>query len=187
MTRRFVCLMLALASLWLAACSLVPPPPPGTTPTPAPVLSQSTPLTNSGFTISYPEGWVVRTNGSTTLIEEHVNACELHDGICVVHDHLSLAMLFEMGLPQQANLQAMLVLNRAYFTWKELAKPEETEVFGVPALGVRYYDDGVYGYILMGYVNNEGFLLNIAAPTEAELDQILPTFTAMRQSIVATQ
>lgn len=188
MNRRFVGsllvkLLLVFASVGLAGCSLAAPPPPGTTPTPAPDLPQTTPLTDSGFQISYPAGWVVRTNGSTTLIEEHANACDRHDGICVVHDHLSIATLLEMGLPQQANLDAMLVLNRHFFTWKELAEPEETEVFGVPALGVRYYDDGVYGYILMGYVNDEGFLLNVSAPSEEGLDEILPTFTAMRASI----
>jgi hypothetical protein len=162
---------------------LVAPPPPGTTATPAPVLAQTTALTDSGFKISYPAGWAVRTNGSTTLLEQHANACDLHDGACVVHDHLSMAALSVMGLPQQANLQAMLVLNRHFFTWKELSEPEETQVFGVPALGLHYYDDGVYGYMLMGYVNNEGFLLNISAPTEAGLSELLPTFTAMRASI----
>jgi hypothetical protein len=182
-SRRFNCFVLLLASLWLAGCSLVAPPPPGTTATPAPVLAETTLLTDSGFKISYPAGWVVRTNGSTTLIEEQANACDLHDAVCVVHDHLSMAALSAMGLPEQANLEAMLVLNRHFFTWKELAEPEETQVFGVPALGLRYYDDGVYGYILMGYVNNEGFLLNVSAPTEAGLDQILPTFMAMRASI----
>jgi hypothetical protein len=184
-SRRFVCFVLVLASVWVAGCSLVAPPPPGTTPTPAPVLAESTPLSDSGFKISYPAGWVVRTNGSTTLIEEHANACDLHDGVCVVHDHLSMAALSTMGLPEQANLQAMLMLNRRFFSWKELAEPEETQVFGVPALGLPYSDNGVYGYILMGYVNNEGFLLNISAPTEAGLAQILPTFTAMRASIAS--
>jgi hypothetical protein len=182
-SRQFVCFVMFLASVWLAGCSLAAPLPPGTTPTPASVLAQTTSLTDSGYKISYPVGWVVRTNGSTTLLEEHANACDLHDGLCVVHDHLSMAALSAMGLPEQANLQAMLVLNRHFFTWKELAEPEETQVFGVPALGLRYYDEGVYGYILMGYVNNEGFLLNVSAPTEAGLDQILPTFTAMRASI----
>jgi hypothetical protein len=180
---RFICFVLLLAGVWLSGCSLTAPPPPGTTPTPAPDLPESASLTDSGFKISYPAGWVVRSNGSTTLIEEHANACDLHDGVCVVHDHLSMAALAEMGLPEQANLQAMLVLNRHFFTWKELTEPEETQVFGAPALGLHYYDDGVYGYILMGYVNNEGFLLNIAAPTEEGLEQILPTFTAMRASI----
>jgi hypothetical protein len=183
--RRFVGFVLVLASIWLAGCSLVTPPPPGTTPTPAPVLPETTPLTDSGFKISYPAGWVVRTNGSTTLIEEHANACDLHDGVCVVHDHLGMAALAAMGLPEQANLEAMLMLNRRFFTWKELGEPEDTEAFGAPALGLYYADDGVYGYILMGYVNNEGFLLNIAAPTDAGLVEILPTFTAMRASIVS--
>lgn len=183
MNWRFVYFVLVLASVGLAGCSLVAPAPPGTTPTPAPVLAQSTSLTDSGFKISYPAGWIVRANGSTTIIEEHANACDLRDGICVVHDHLGLAALSEMGLPEQANLEAMLMLNRRFFSWKELTEPEETQVFGVPALGLRYYDDGVYGYILMGYVNNEGFLLNISVPTEAGLEQILPTFTAMRASI----
>jgi hypothetical protein len=146
-------------------------------------LAETARLTDSGFKISYPAGWVVRANGSTTLIEEHANACDLHDGVCVVHDHLNMATLSAMGLPEQRNLEAMLVLNRHFFTWKELAEPEETQVFGVPALGLHYYDE-IYGYILMGYVNDEGFLLNLSAPTEAELDQILPTFTAMRASIV---
>ena len=185
MSRRFVCFVLLLASVWLAGCSLVAPAPPGTTATPAPVLAETTPLTDSGFTMSYPAGWLARANGSATLIEEHPNACDLHDGVCVVHDHLSMAVLTEMGLPQQANLEAMLVLNRHFFTWKELTEPEETQVFGVPALGLSYYDDGVYGYILMGYVNDEGFLLNISAPTEAALNQILPTFAAMRASVTA--
>lgn len=183
MSRRFISFLLVLVSLWLAGCTLVAPPLPGTTPTPAILLPETTPLTDSGFTMSYPAGWVARANGSATLIEEHANACDRHDGVCVVHDHLSMATLTAMGLPQQANLQAMLVLNRHFFTWKELTEPEETEVFGAPALGLQYYDDGVYGYILMGYVNEEGFLLNISAPTEEGLEQILPTFEAMRASI----
>lgn len=181
--RRFFAFVLVLTSLWFSGCSLAAPPPPGTTATPAPVLGQTTPLTDSGFTIDYPAGWLARANGSATLIEEHPNACDLRDGICVVHDHLNMATLSAMGLPQQANLQAMLVLNRHFFAWKELTEPEETEVFGVPALGLRYYDDGVHGYILMGYVNDEGFLLNISAPSAAALDEILPTFAAMRASI----
>jgi hypothetical protein len=183
--KRFIGFVILLTTLWLAGCSLVAPPPPGTTPTPAPVLEASTPLTDSGFTISYPAEWAVRTNGSMTMIEEHANACDLHDGVCVVHDHLSIAMLSQMGLPEPPSLAGMLALNRRFFTWKELAEPEDTEAFGVPALGVRYYDDGVYGYILMGFVEFNGFLLNIAAPTEAELDQVLPTFTAMQASITS--
>lgn len=183
MSRRFVCFVLILASVWLAGCSLAAPAPPGTTPTPTPALPETTSLTDSGFKISYPEGWTVRTNGSSTLIEQRANSCDVNNGACVVHDHLSMAALSEMGLPVQANLQAMLVLNRNYFTWKELTEPEETQVFGVPALGLRYYDDGVHGYILMGYVNNEGFLLNISAPSAKELDEVLPIFTAMRASI----
>lgn len=183
MSRHFIPFLLILSSMWLAGCSLVPPPPAGTTVTAAPILPETTPLTDSGFTISYPAGWVVRTNGSTTMIEEHENACDLHDGVCVVHDHLSIAMLSEMGLPEPVSLRGMLELNRRFFTWKELAEPEETQVFGVPALGVRYYDDGVHGYILMGFLESEGFLLNIAAPTESALDEILPIFTAMRASI----
>src|SRR5687768_16805649 len=117
-SRRYICFVLVLASVWLAGCSLAAPPPPGTTATPAPVLAQTTSLTDSGFKISYPAGWVVRTNGSTTLIEEHANSCDLNNGVCVVHDHMSMAALSEMGLPVQANLDAMLVLNRHYFTWK---------------------------------------------------------------------
>jgi len=179
-----VILVVLLASVWLAGCSL-PALPFGSTPTPAPaVLTQTAPLTTTGFKIGYPAGWVTRNNGgSTTFIEERANTCDNHDGVCVVHDHLSMDALTGMGLTKPGDLQALLDLNRHFFSWKELGDPEKTQLFGAPALGLRYFDDGVYGYIVMGFVNNEGFILNISAPTQAGLDQVLPTFTEMRASI----
>lgn len=185
MSRRILSLIVLLTSIWLAGCSMAVLPAGGTA-TPAGVaLTQSTPLTGSGFKISYPAGWVARSNGTTTFIEDHANSCDNHDGICVVHDHLSMATLKGMGLADPADLQAMLALNRRFFSWQEDGEPQQTQLFGVPALSVHYFDDGVYGYILMGYVNNEGFILNLSAPTQAKLDEILPTFTAMRASIAA--
>jgi hypothetical protein len=146
-------------------------------------LTQTTPLGASGYSIDYPAGWTARTQEPTTYIEEQAGACERQDGFCVVHDLRSLDFMRAMGLPENASTEEMLALNREFFNWEELSEPAETELFGAPAVGLRYHDDNVWGYIWTGLADEGAFLINVAAPSEAGLDEILPTFEAMLESI----
>jgi hypothetical protein len=146
-------------------------------------LSQSAPLSDSGLQIDFPTGWTVRSQGPTTLIEEHDHACDRHDGYCVVSDIRSADFMAAMGLPEDATNQDLLELNRGFFGWEELSEPQEGTVFGVPALGLRYADDGVWGYIWTGLFEGGAFLINVSSASAEALDKILPTFEAMLASV----
>ena len=67
--------------------------------------------------------------------------------------------------------------------WQEPVEVSESEVFGAPALAARAFDGESWVYTLMGFVNDEAFLLSLEAPSEEALDTFMPTFEQMVASI----
>ena len=88
-----------------------------------------------------------------------------------------------IGLDEEPTLQDLFELNKNVFEWQEPIEVSETEVFGVSALAARGCETDFCGYSLMGFVNDEAFLLFTGADTEEKLDAFLPTFEQMVASI----
>jgi hypothetical protein len=146
-------------------------------------LSQTTALGRFGFLISYPEGWVVETYGVTTMIQPTAGTCDRKDGPCIVHDFRDAETMMAMGLPESPVAADVVELNRKFFDWEELSEPEASAAFGSEALGMRYSDDGVFGYILTGVLDKDIWMLNVSAPSEEALEELMPTFEAMLETI----
>jgi hypothetical protein len=148
-------------------------------------LGQSVTLGDFGFEMEMPAAWTARVQDSATLIEASPGACDSRTDDCITHDYRSLDFMRAMGLPEDAAVEDLMALNRDFFSWEELSEPEPAELFGEPALGIRYFDE-VYGYLYTGLRGDQAFLLGVASPTAEGLDAILPTFRAMIDTIRPT-
>ena len=67
--------------------------------------------------------------------------------------------------------------------WKEPIEEEDAVLFGVSALSVRSNSGIGWGIRIMGFLNQEAFLLSITAPTEEALDSFIPIWERMLSSI----
>ncbi len=74
----------------------------------------------------------------------------------------------------------------------QLLQPEEpievteTVLFGEPALRAKSDSSTGWGIAIMGFRKQEAFLLSIEAPTAEALDEFLPTWEKMLESIEAS-
>ena len=94
-----------------------------------------------------------------------------------------LAVLRNAGLTDQASLEDLLnPLNTRTLRWAVLDQ-SETSVFGVPALRATIRTQFGSGEALVGFTDDEAFLLRFRAPTEEALDEFIPTWTRMLDSI----
>ena len=185
-----------------------PSPMPTATPVPTPTEVPSTPenaeLTQTqvfegfGFSIDFPTDWIAETQDEVTWINEHQ---EDHDrslgsgaqvggppdiperkGYGVSFARAPLAVLRNAGLTDQASLEDLLNLNTRTLRWAVLDQ-SETSVFGVPALRATIRTQFGSGEALVGFTDDEAFLLRFRAPTEEALDEFIPTWTHMLDSI----
>jgi hypothetical protein len=144
-----------------------------------------------GFSMAIPAGWHADTRGEVTLINElesdHATAFREdpppREGYQISLDHRDAAFMAGIGLGDDATLQDLLDLNKDFFDWQEPLEVSESEAFGVPALAARHFDGEEWGYAVMGFVNEEAFLLGFGAPSEEALDAFLPTWQQMVASI----
>jgi hypothetical protein len=144
-----------------------------------------------GFRIAYPAGWVASTQEPVTIISELQSDHDVAfnddqsniEGYQVSLDHRGMAFMRSIGFNGEQELEALFELNKTFFDWQESIEGQETEAFGVPALAVKTTDGDIWEHTLMGFVNDEAFLLSMSAPTEEALDKIMPTWEAMLAGI----
>lgn len=151
-------------------------------------LSETHIYTDFGFSIDYPEGWSSGRSGPSSVI------CELNEdkilwlasgsssSYCVEHDHRSMSFMRGIGLVEDPTLDDLLQLNSEFFDYQD-PEVSETTVFGVPALQVQTVDSEGPTIALMGFLNEEAFLLSVSAPTEEKLIEVLPIWENMLASI----
>ena len=162
------------------------------TPAPLPVLSARVDLADFGFSIAHPAGWLVKGEGPNLAISEtaddHENALENDTipttGYVIGFDHRAMPFLRSIGLPEEATLQDLLEMNASFFDWPDSLEVTETELFGAPAMAVKTTDEaGNWTHYLMGFVDEEAYLLFLVAPDEDALETYMPTWQRMLDSI----
>ena len=172
-----------------------PTPEPASTPTPVPLadlsLTEMHVFAGFGFSIDYPSAWFADTRESVTaiseLLEDHERALVEGDfparGYAISLDHRPMAFMGEVGLLGDPTLDDLFKLNAQFFEWQDQAESSEVVVFGVPALKVKGLGSNSWGNSLMGFLDDEAFLLTIRAPSEQALDEVLPLWDRMVESI----
>ena len=155
-------------------------------------LTETHVFTGFGFSIDYPSGWLAGTAGSITAIseleEDHTRAlaegASPVKGYRVLQDHRGMEYMRSLGLPEEPSLADLLAVNVEFFGWPQPIEASETVVFGVSSLNVRSHNRfGNWVDFLLGFLDDEAFLLVIDAPSEEALDEIMPTWTRMLESI----
>ena len=106
-------------------------------------------------------------------------------------DHRTVAFLNGVGLASDdPTAQDLVEFNTTNFNWVDVRDLAEVEVFGGPAIRVRVTQpDGGESVLYQGVRSDtdEAFLLSFGAPTGEILDDFLPTWDAMFESIAATE
>ena len=166
-----------------------PTPTPTSTPKPTPFDPGSVTLTQELvfgdflFSIAYPEGWTVESNGPATSIHQFPeDDPRRDDGYSVSLDHRKLDGMYALGLSEDPTLEDLLQLNGRFFGWQVLGVSEVT-VFGVPALAANVRGREGSLISLMGLVGDEAFLLSLNAPHEDGLDDFKPVWARMLDSV----
>ena len=181
-------LVLFLSVFVFYGCTTVPEKPT----TSAIKLTETYVFTGFGFSIDYPAGWVANTRMPVTAISELKEDNQRAfggsfpvKGYLVVLDHRRKAfMRSQFGLPENPTLDDLLKLNTRFSGLQQPMEVSETVVFGASALSVRAHDrHDNWGIVLMGFKDNEAFLLAISTPSEEALDEIIPTWNKMLGSI----
>jgi hypothetical protein len=146
-----------------------------------------------GYSIDYPSGWFAETRESATeivQIREELFS-DSNEGLGVGLDHRTVAFLQGIGLASDdPTAQDLVEFNTTEFDWTDVRDRAEVEVFGGPAIRVRVTaPDGGERVQYQGIRSDTGevFLLSFGAPTGEILDEFLPTWDAMFESITATE
>ena len=168
------------------------------TPSPAEVTETYT-IPGFGYSIDYPNGWLVETRGSFTVIaqtEEEVQAAfsdanAAPGAVSVSLDYRTVAFLQDIGLTSDdPTAQDLLEFNTSNFGWTDIRDLGEEEVFGATAAvaGVTHSAGGFsINYQGARPDTGEVFLLGLVAPTEENLAAFLPAWEAMLKSIATTE
>jgi steroid delta-isomerase-like uncharacterized protein len=143
------------------------------------------------FNIDYPAGWFTGISDPVTSIYElEIDKRLIYEsgksqGYFISLDHRDMAFMQSIGISaDNPTLDDLLNLNKEFFGYEEPFEVEETEAFGVPVLQVHRVDrSNISGIDLMGFVNDEAFLLSINAPSDEALQAFLPTWNTMVESI----
>jgi hypothetical protein len=157
-------------------------------------LTETYSIPNFGYSIDYPSGWFADTNEPNTQIvqieEELFSDSDEKVGLGVNLDHRTVAFLQSIGLASDdPTAQDMVEFNTSEFGWTDVRDVEEVEIFGSPAIRVRATDSGGESVVYQGIRSDTGevFAFSFGAPTDEILDEFLPTWDAMVDSITATE
>jgi uncharacterized protein YjbI with pentapeptide repeats len=126
-------------------------------------LAETHVITDFGFSIDYPAGWLAKTQGTETAISE------------LEEDH---QRFFQGAFPVKG-----YQISLDHRGMEEPIDVSEITIFGVPALKAKAHNDEGWEVAYQGFIDEEVFLFGIKAPTEEALDQFAPTWTAMVESI----
>ncbi|MFT7598793.1 MAG: hypothetical protein ACI8TP_001717 [Acidimicrobiales bacterium] len=148
-----------------------------------------------GYSIEYPSGWFVQTIEPVTnfgQIEEDLfsDPDVGSEGLGVAVDHRTVAFLQEEAglVSDDPTAQDLVDFNITNFGWMDVRDQEDVEVFGSPAIKVRAsYPNGDEGVAYQGirFDTGEVFILRFDAPSSEILEDFLPTWDVMLESITA--
>jgi hypothetical protein len=106
-------------------------------------------------------------------------------------DHRTVEFLRGIGLTSdQPTAEDLVEFNTNNFNWTDVRDLAEVEVFGGPAIRVRFTNpEGgeVIQYQGIRSDTGEVFLFGFSAPTDETLDAFLPAWDAMFESITAIE
>ena len=180
-----------------------PTPAPAATDVPAPTgapfdpstaqLTQTHVFEGFGYSIDFPEGWMAETRGDVTFFSEGPEGREGvppppgpppegPPGFGVIMARAPIAAIRIAGLPESASLEDLLELNSMMNGWQRQDVSEAT-IFGVPALAAQVRSAESSDIAVMGFLNDEGFLLTLTTPNEEERDRFMPVWRRMLDSI----
>lgn len=146
------------------------------------------------WTIDYPDGWTTAVRNDATffgptpdVLLEALRAEPISD-VVVIFDHKRIDDFRSEGLPADATLDDLVDFNERQLEWEEIRERSETTIFGESAIRTRVVNEtGESEISIQGFRGDEFFLLDLLAPDEAALEQFLPTFQAMVESIRAEE
>lgn len=146
-----------------------------------------------GYSIDYPSGWFVETSGPKTVfgqVEDDLfsDSAVRSEGLLVEVDHRTVAVMQEIGLASDNPTAQDLVDFNTTFGWTDVRDQEDVEVFGSPAIKVRFTasdGDEVVAYQGIRFDTGEAFLLSFDASSSEILEEFLPTWDVMFESITA--
>ena len=155
------------------------------------LLAETYTFPGFGFSIDYPAGWSAETRDTVTVIAELKSDLSTafqddgppDEGAGISLDQRTLVYMRGIGLGEEPTLENLFDLNKAFFQWQESVEPQEAEAFHSPALAVSTSNDEAWSHTLMGYANDRAFLLQISAPSEEKLDDLMPTWEQILASI----
>ncbi len=106
-------------------------------------------------------------------------------------DHRTVEFLQGIGLTvDNPSPEDLLEFNISELGWTDVRDRTEVELFGAPAVAARIKDKdtGNPGVVYQGVRPDTGeiFLVTFGAPTDEELDALLPVWEAMLMSIKPT-
>lgn len=166
-------LVLAAVALVLASCgalSQATPVPPTGTPLAGLPLTQTHVFPGFGFSIDYPEGWLIATQAPVSLFAgTEADLAKLQrgaspEGVVLSHDHRGLSFMQGLGLSEDPTPEDLYPLNAGFFGWGEPVAQSKVTVFGTPALRVRMSDGGRWEETMLAYAGAQGLLLSARRP-----------------------
>ena len=182
----FLSLVFMLSVFVFYGCTTVP-----RQPTTDIKLNETHILTGFGFSFDYPAGWIVKTLGPATIISELrkdqrpvLTGRVPLNGYQIVMDHRGLPFMQRrsFGLPEDPSLDDLPEINIRFFGWEEL-EVSETVAFGMPTFRVKTRDRrDNWVNAIMGFREDEAFILWIAAPSEEQLGNIMPIWNKILES-----
>lgn len=145
-----------------------------------------------GYSIDHPSDWSAETIESVTQFSQikEESSTDLRQGLTVSLDHRTVAFLQSIGLTSDDPTAQDLVEFNTSFGWTDVRDLTEVEIFGSPAITVRATLPGGRESVQYQGIHSdtgEAFLFGFEAPTGEILDQFLPTWDAMLESITATE
>jgi hypothetical protein len=162
-------------------------------------LTQTHEIAGFGYSIDYPSGWSARTDETVTAIAETAyevqqrfsNSDAPFTAARVSIDHRTVAFLQSIGLTvDDPSPEDLLEFNISELGWTNVRDRIEVELFGAPAVAARIKDNdtGNPGVVYQGVRSDTGeiFLVTFGAPTDEELDALLPVWETMLMSIKTT-
>ncbi|MGI9623324.1 MAG: hypothetical protein ACR2PK_10850 [Acidimicrobiales bacterium] len=145
--------------------------------------------------IDYSSGWSAETNGVFTQIAPTEEAFTRVDGEVGPAEGLGVGLIHQtaesLGLGSDGvTLEDLVEFNIGALGWTDVRDLAEVEIFGSQAIRARVTGPEGREFIYYQGVSadtGELFLLGFGAPTSEILDEFLPTWDAMVESITATE
>jgi hypothetical protein len=143
-----------------------------------------------GYSMSFPTDWTLVTSPDLEVYQykQDQKASGTIKGISMLITHGSVSDLqTEMKTRKAPTLPELLDYFNGKLALKDPIQRSELKLFDQPALGILAASSrGVYVRTVVGIVDDEVYIMLVAAPDEQAMTDFQPTWIAMLQSIQAT-